>query len=131
MKKKRYHHRGEKVKEVYPLVENGINEDEIWEWAKELPIYNNYYKTSKRCGCMYCPMARYISFAYLLKYYPDNFNYMISKMRETERIREEFYGRPFSVISGNPKYNADYLDNIIRTKWLRILNEKEESEGVK
>lgn len=122
---KRYSHRGEKVREVYPLVGFGISEDEIWQWAKTQPIFNNYYKTNKRCGCMYCPMASRISYAYLLKYYPDNFAFMIEKMKETEKIREEFYGKPFSVISSNPKYNADYLDNIIRTKWLKILNERE------
>lgn len=111
--------------EIYPLAENGINEDEIWEWAKEQPIFKNYYKTNKRCGCMYCPMASYINFAYLLKYYPDNFNFMIERMRETEKIREAELGRPFSVTSSNPKYNADYLENIIKTKRLRILNERE------
>lgn len=111
--------------EIYPLVEFGINEDEIWEWAKTQPIFNDYYKTNKRCGCMYCPMASKMQMAYLLKYYPENFAYMIEKMRETEKIREQELGRPFSVISSNPKYNADYLDNIIRTKWLPILNEKE------
>ena len=74
---------------------------------------------------MYCPMSSKIGFAYLLKYYPDNFEYMINKMRETEQIREKELGRPFSVSSSNPKYNADYLENIIRTKWLKILNDME------
>lgn len=60
--------------ERYPLAENGITEDGIWE---------------------------------------------------TEQIRETELGRPFSVISSNPKYNADYLENIIKTKWLKILEEKE------
>lgn len=50
---------------------------------------------------------------------------MIDKMRETEKYREKELGRPFSVISSNPKYNADYLEKIIKTKWLNILNEKE------
>lgn len=125
---KRYIKRGEKMCEVYPLVENGICEDVIWEWAKTQPIFNNYYLTNKRCGCMYCPMASKMNMAYLLKYYPDNFDYMLEKMRETEKIREAKLGRPFSVTSGNPKYNADYLDNIIRTKWLQKLNEAEEKE---
>ena len=111
--------------EIYPLVERGITEDAIWEWAKAQPIYNNYYIANKRCGCMYCPMASRIEQAYLFKYYPDNFKYMIDKMRETESIRELQLGRPFSVISSNPKYNADYLDNIIKTKWLQKLNEIE------
>lgn len=112
--------------ERYPLVENGIIEDEIWEWAKTQPIFNHYYKVNKRCGCMYCPFASRINYAYLYKYYPDNFKYMIEKMRETERIRETELGRPFSVISSNPKYNADYLEKIIKTKWLKKLNEMEE-----
>lgn len=124
--KSRYEKRGSRqIIEIYPLVENGINENEIWEWAKEQPIYNNYYKTNKRCGCMYCPMASYINFAYLYKYYPDNFNFMIKRMRETEAVREKQYGRKISIISGNPKYNADYLDNIIKTKWIKILEERE------
>ena len=50
---------------------------------------------------------------------------MIEKMRETEAMRERELGRPFSVISSNTKYNADYLENIIKTKWLKKLNEME------
>ena len=111
--------------ERYPLAENNITEDGIWEWAKSQPIFNHYYETQKRCGCMYCPMSSYLNFAYLYKYYPDNFQFMIEKMRETETIRERELGRPFSVTSSNPKYNADYLENIIKTKWLKKLEEKE------
>lgn len=72
-------------RERYPLVEFGINESEILAWAKKHPIYNNYYKTNKRCGCMYCPLASSIGKAYLYKYYPENFKYMIDKARETEK----------------------------------------------
>ena len=111
--------------ERYPLVENGINEDVILEWAKTQPIFNNYYKTNKRCGCMYCPMSSFLNMAYLYKYYPENFRYMLEKMRETEELREKEYGRPFSVISSNPKYNADYLEHIVKTKWLKKLDEME------
>jgi len=113
-------------RERYPLVENGITENEIWEWAKSEPIFNHYYETNKRCGCMYCPMSSYLNFAYLYKYYPAHFQHMIEKMRETERLREIALGRPFSVISSNPKYNADYLENIIKTKWLKKLEVKED-----
>ena len=69
----------------------------------------------------------YATFAYLLKYYPENFDFMITRMKETDKLREAELGKPFSVISSNPKYNADYLDYIIRTKWLKILNEKEKN----
>lgn len=112
--------------ERYPLVENDITEDEIWNWAKTQSIFNHYYEVNKRCGCMYCPIASRINQAYLYKYYPEHFQYMIEKMRETEMIRETELGRPFSVISYNPKYNADYLDKIIKTKWIKKLNEMEE-----
>lgn len=111
--------------ERYPLAENGIIENDIWEWAKTQPIFNHFYETNKRCGCMYCPISSYINYAYLYKYYPDNFSFMIEKMRETEIIREMEYGRPFSVISTNPRYNADYLENIIKTKWLAKIEKKE------
>lgn len=111
--------------ERYPLVEEGVIEDTILEWAKTEPIFNHYYETQRRCGCMYCPMSSMLNYAYLYKYYPENFAYMIDKMRETEKLRETELGRPFSVISSNPKYNADYLENIVKTKWLKKLNEKE------
>lgn len=112
--------------EVYPLVENGITENEVLEWSKAQPLFNHYYETQKRCGCMYCPLASYLNFAYLLKYYPSNFEYMIARMKETEKIRELELGRPFSVISSNPKYNAEYIDKIVKVKWLKKLEEKEE-----
>ena len=111
--------------ERYPLAENGITEEVIWEWAKTQPIFNHYYETQKRCGCMYCPMASKLNFAYLYKYYPEHFSYMITKMRETEQLREKELGRPFSITASNPKYNADYLENIIVTKWVRKLEEME------
>ena len=50
---------------------------------------------------------------------------MLEKMRETEELREKELDRPFSVISSNPKYNADYLEHIVKTKWLKKLNEME------
>lgn len=111
--------------ERYPLVEEYITEYEILEWAKTQPIFNHYYETNRSCGCMYCPMTSYMNYAYLCKYYPERFDYMIEKMRETEKMREKELGRPFSVTSSNPKYNADYIENIVKTKWLKKLNEAE------
>lgn len=111
---------------IYPLAQNGIKEDTIWEWAKTQSIFNHYYETQRRCGCMYCPIASLLNFAYLYKYYPQNFTYMIAKMKETEQIRYKELGRPFSCTSSNPKYNTDYLVHIVKTKWLPILEKKEE-----
>lgn len=81
---------------IYPLAIKGINEDVILEWAKTQPIFNNYYKTNKRCGCMYCPLSNKLNMAYLYKYYPENFEFMISKMRETEMFRERVRKTIFS-----------------------------------
>lgn len=115
--------------ERYPLVEEGVREDAILEWAKTQPIFNHFYETNTRCGCMYCPLSSYLTFAYLYKYYPDNFAYMVGKMKETEAYRTKELGRPFSVISGNhPEYNSDYLVHIIETKWLKKLEEKEKGD---
>lgn len=122
---KRFSKRVDIVGERYPLVEEGINEDLILEWAKDQPIFNNYYKTNRRCGCMYCPMMSKISMAYLAKYYPDNFRYMIEKMKETEQIRSIELGRPFSVTSSKPQYNAEYLEKVIPEKWIPKLEEIE------
>lgn len=113
--------------EIYPLVDNKILESDILRWAKNVPIFNNYYVTNKRCGCMYCPLSARITYAYLYKYYPDNFKFMIEKMRETELIRELELGRKFSVISSNPKYDSTYLEKNIKEKWLPKLNEKEDT----
>ena len=116
------------VSEIYPLVENGIYETSILQWSKTVPLFNNYYLSNRRCGCMYCPLSDYVKFAYLYKYYPDNFKYMIEKMRETERMRSVELGRPFSCIQSNPKYNADYLEHIVKTRYLNELEYLEHNE---
>ena len=114
------------LKEIYPLVDFGIKDNEILEWAKKQKIFNNYYKTNKRCGCMYCPMSSKINFAYLYKYYPSKFKYMIEKMKSTEKIRALELGRKFSTTSSNAKYDANYLEDIVKKKWIPILNKLEE-----
>lgn len=114
-----------KSAEIYPLADFGIEENLILEWARNTPIFNNFYKTNRRCGCMFCPMASKMNLAYLYKYYPEQFAYMMEKVRETEQIRERELGRPFAVLATNPKYNADYMENIIKNKWLYKLNEEE------
>ena len=45
--------------ERYPPVEENIEETTIWQWAKTQSIFNHYYETQKRCGCMYCPMSSF------------------------------------------------------------------------
>lgn len=113
------------ITEIYPLADFDINESYILEWAKHQPIFNDYYKYNDRCGCMYCPMSSRKNLAYLLHYYPEHYEQLISLMKDTEEMRASELGRPFAVMSGNPKYNVDYIDNNVRTKWhLKIYGEK-------
>ena len=108
-------------KNVYPLVENGIEEDMILEWAKTQPIFNDYYKYNRRCGCMWCPMSSMVNNAYLLHYSPSEYEKMMEMAKDTEKLRESELGRPFSVWQSNPKYNTEYRDKRIREKYLPDL----------
>ena len=107
------------LNERYPLVEENVLEKDILEWAKNQPIFNDFYKYNRRCGCMYCPMASLKEIAYLYKYYPENYQYMIDKMKESEKKVEEKTGNPFAIRGGH--YNADYVDYIIKNKWVNKL----------
>lgn len=109
------------VTEIYPLVEERIEEKTIWEWAKNEPIFNDYYKYNKRCGCMYCPLSSYTSLAYLLKYYPTNYDEFMEMCKATEKAVQEKTGKPHAIFQSNPKYNTEYVDNVVRTKYLRRL----------
>lgn len=100
--------RTQNVTQIYPLAEAGIEEQVILEWARKQPIYNDYYKYNKRCGCMCCPMSDLKNLVYTKKYYPEHFDYFMEKARQTEVVREKELGKPFSVWASDPKYNTDY-----------------------
>lgn len=121
---KRYEKR-KSPNEIYPLVLEGIEERYILEWAKNQPCFNDFYKYFNRCGCMKCPMITNLELAYQLKYYPELYAETIQQMYETEKRRASELGRPFAVRQSNPKYNALYTDNVVRTKWLKKLEEME------
>lgn len=116
---KRYENRKD-LHERYPLVEENIEESIILEWAKNVTLFNDYYKHNLRCGCMYCPLQSMKNTLYLRKYYPDNYYYMMNLARETEKKRELELGRPFSVWQSNPKY-----DTVYRMKRIEELLAKE------
>ena len=113
-----------KKKSVYPLIEFGIEQDYILEWAKTVPVFNDYYKYNRRCGCMLCPMASMSNMAYLLKYYPNEYKKLMALAKAHEDYVLSEYGKPFSVFSGNPKYNTEYRDRVIREKYLPKLEEE-------
>lgn len=117
----RYKKRG--IDEIYPLVENGIEEETVLEWAKNQPIFHDYYKYNRRCGCMLCPMQSMIGTAYIMKYYPKQYEKMLELAKATEVKREIELGRPFSVWSSEPKYNSEYRDKRVREVYLSKLVE--------
>lgn len=108
---------------IYPLIDADIYEHDILEWAKMQPIFNNYYRFNDRCGCMFCPMASMSNHAYLLYYYPEQYERMIELATDTERALFEKLGRKVSVWQGNAKYDTEYRDKQIREKYLPKLME--------
>lgn len=110
---------------IYPLVMENINEDCVWEWAKHQPIFNNYYKSNRRCGCMLCPLASYTELAYLCKYYPNVWEQYIEYLRIEENKVSAKLGKKWVLRGSNIKYDWLYTKNIVETKWLAKLEEKE------
>lgn len=125
----RYEKHFSKNVEIYPLVDFEVNEDSILEWAKTQPIFNDFYKFNRRCGCMYCPLASKMNLAYLLKYYPNNYKYMMEQVKKRELQMSAVLGRKFSCFSSNGKYDGEYTDNIVRTKYLPKIEEMIRKEG--
>lgn len=112
----------ENVRYIYPLAEAGITEDFILDWAKNVPIFNDFYKYNRRCGCMICPMQSLKESAYLLKYYPEIWHNMMDLAEKSEIYYEKKNNKKFSMWCGNPKYNTEYRKNIVINKYLPRLN---------
>ena len=106
------------LNERFPLVEENISEDYILNWAKNVPIFNDYYKFNRRCGCMYCPLISFPSFAYLLKYYPNNYKYFIDKLLDSENYFSKKNQKPWFFRSN---YSVAYIDYLVRKKYLPLL----------
>lgn len=96
--------------QVYPLAEYDIEESTILQWARTQPIFNDYYKYNKRCGCMCCPLSSIDNLVYTKKYYPKEYNYFMNLALEHEKRMAKKYGREkFSVWQSNPKYDTEYI----------------------
>lgn len=109
---------------IYPLAEEGYHEDDILRWARTQPIFNDYYKLNTRQGCMFCPMAQYQSLAYMLWKYPDSYNWYMKVCKEDEKRTGS------NVFQSNPKYNAEYVDTVVRTKYTEKLKVELEKWGL-
>lgn len=51
----------------------------------------------------------------------------MSYAKKTETMRTQQLGRKFSVWSPNSKYDTDYVINIVKTKWVKKLEEIEKN----
>lgn len=109
--------------DIYPLADENITEETILEWAKTQPIFDNYYKINRRCGCMFCPMLTRKEIAYMAITYPEHYNKFIDLIRETEQNNN---GKAF-LDARNPKYNVNYLINNMSTKWIPKVREELDS----
>lgn len=105
----------EKGMYCYPLAEEGISEKVVLSWAKNNPIFSDWYKYFSRQGCMFCPMLSRKELAYMYKYYPDYY--------------EKYFGY---VLSYEQKYNTFFwkkpcseVRKVIESKWLSILEYEE------
>lgn len=88
--------------ERYPLVELGITEPEILEWARTKDIFNGYYKYVNRQGCMVCPMMGMKALAYIRKFYPKWFSYVIDLAEYSENVLGyTMFDRPIDNIQKN------------------------------
>ena len=98
----------------YPLAENNIIEYDIWKWAREQPIFNDYYKYNFRCGCMCCPMNSMREDAYCMTYYPEEFD-KLTKLAISSEER-----RGICIHQKQMKYNYKYRINRIKEKYLPL-----------
>ena len=95
----------------YPL--NGIV-----HWKLEIDY--DFYKVNRRQGCKYCPNISRIELAYLHEKYPNDFEFLIQKIREYEAK----YKRPWTN-------DTQYIDNVLEhvyKKWLPLLHERLKGE---
>lgn len=110
-----------KIQDIcYPLAEENINESDILIWAKQQPIFNDYYKFFKRQGCKLCPFLSMKEFAYL--YYTDkkSFEYFFKCIADTEKKILDEKGKKWLFRNEG----ADIIKDRIITKWYpRLLNE--------
>lgn len=110
--------------DIYPLYDEKICECDLLDWAKNVPLFNDYYKYNTRCGCMFCPMSSRRELAYLYVYYPNKFHELMAYAKRTEEIRKIELGRPFSVWSSNPKYDTEYIISNVINKHVPLLKKE-------
>lgn len=98
------------VNQIFPLVDMGIMERDILNWARFQPIFNDYYWINNRCGCMYCPMMSRRSMAYLALFYPDEFNKLFFLATSSEKVS--------GIYVFDSKYSSDSIKAVVLRKYV-------------
>ena len=94
----------------YPLAEENIFESTILEWAKNVDLFNDWYKVNRRQGCMFCPMASMKELAYMKLYYPEKYKYWIELVTYRDnhkKTKSPLYGK-----------SIEEVDATIDKKWI-------------
>lgn len=103
---------------IYPLAEENIIESDILEWAKEQPIFNNFYRFCDRQGCMCCPMSSRKDMAYLYCFYPSVFDNWFNRVREWEN-NENYKSHTYF----NRTQDVDNVLRNLQNKWIPKVHE--------
>lgn len=108
--------------EIYPLVDANIEESFILEWAKKVPLFNDYYLYNKRQGCMFCPMSKMEGLAYLKLYYPNEYKWFYDAIKFEETFGYcsdkpySFFHKPIEEID---KTLMSYIDSIEHMQYFK------------
>lgn len=107
--------------DIYPLAELNIYESEVLEYAKKCDIFDGWYKSFTRLGCKFCPCGTYKEYAWEYLYNRKEFEERFEKIRNYEKKYNTTY------FQSNPKYNADYVYNIIIKKYVPMILKEQEN----
>lgn len=104
----------------YPLAEEGITEDLVLAWARNNPIFSDWYKYFKRQGCMFCPMIKRKELAYMCKYEHDSYEKYFEYVSAYEqKYNTTFWHKP-----------CEEIRKVIEGKWLPILEYEENQNNI-
>ena len=101
----------------YPLAEEGIEEWQILEWARNVPLFDDYYKYFDRQGCKLCPFLSMKELAYLYKTDQETFEYMFSCLKQTEQRIKTEKGKDWKFKG----VGAEEIEKRVIGKWVSIL----------
>lgn len=108
---------------IYPLAEEGINENFVLEWACKIDSFNGWYKYFDRQGCQFCPMSTYREWAYNLIKYPTETK---KRLEEIRTFEQEYHTTYFQ---SNPKYNIDYIEERLYNKYVPMMLDEMSRNG--